>query len=263
MEDSINIQIENYISNSMSEEKRALFETKMANDKELKTKVELAKELNHFLIGKETPLNRTYELDQEYKMFIQSEEATDLKKTIKKAHKNTEIRQDSSKTTNIKSYFLAASIALLVGFLGLNLFKGNDKHTLYTIYYASSDLPSVIKRNELKNELVLGVLAFKKNDFQKAVTHFEKYKTDNTKIDDAVYLYEGVSYLNTNNNQKALTEFNLMINSNSIDNSKGYWFKALLYLKNNQIDKTKTLLNKIINEKSFNHQKAKKLLSKL
>jgi tetratricopeptide (TPR) repeat protein len=263
MDDHIKLKIESFISNSMSEEEMLLFEKQLENDAELKKEVELAKEMNLFLKGDLINKQSNPPLEKELYTFLKSDEATTLKNkllNVKNDYKNNSLKPKK------KNYFLAAvSIAILVmGTLGYLLLNQHNPEKLYQRYYSSNDLPSVIKRDNTQNELIQPHLQFKEEKYKTAITYFERYKVNTHKINEAVFIYEGVAHMKLNNYEKARLEFDNMIQSNSIDSSKGLWFKALLYLKKQDKTKAKIILEKIVADpENFKFKKAKKLLKDL
>lgn len=263
MDDSIKLKIESFISNSMSEEEMLLFEKQLENDAELKKEVELAKEINLFLKSDFINKQSNPPLEKELHTFLESEEASLLKNKLLKV--KNDYKNDSLKPKK-KNYFLVvASIALLVmGFLGYVLLNQHSPEKLYQQYYSSNDLPSVIKRDHRQNDLIQGVLKFKEEKYKTSITYFERYKVNTDKINEAVFIYEGVAYMKLNNYNKALSAFDNMIQSKSIDSSKGLWFKALLYLKKQDKTKAKIVLEKIVaDSRNFHFKKAQELLKKL
>ncbi|MCH9661213.1 MAG: hypothetical protein K0U54_09910, partial [Bacteroidetes bacterium] len=109
-----------------------------------------------------------------------------------------------------------------------------------------------------------GVLAFQKEEYPEALQHFEVYKSKGLHLNDAVYLYSGMSHIALGDFESGHSDFDILIASNSLDASKGLWFKALAYLKANDTHKAKQMLLEILSDSSnFNTTKAQELFEEL
>ncbi len=263
MDDILKLKIEAYISNSMSKKEMHSFEKQLENDAELKKEVELAKELNHFLKDDMVNKHSDTELSKKINTFLKSDEASKLENKLLKVKNEYKRAQVKPKT---KKYFLVAAtiVFLLISSISYFFLQQNNSKKLFAQYYSVNDLPSVIKRGNQQDNLVQGVLKFKKLDYKEALKMFDSYKNADNDINPSVYLYAGIANMELEQYDKALSEFDKMILSNSIDRSKGLWFKALLYLKKQDETNVKITLKKIVeNSGNFKFKEAKELLQNL
>lgn len=263
MKDEQLLRIEQYISEAMSGEERLSFERELESDPALQEAYKLSLEINEHLLEEyseyEIPDN---EFTQALKEELRSEASKNIKETIAKVGVE---HAKKSITPRKKNYGWVAAIAaaFIVG-LGLTFFTGSDESEVYDDFYAVADLPSVIKRGDTDSDLEQGVLAFQKEEYPEALQHFEVYRSKGLHLNDAVYLYSGMSHVALGDFDASHADFDILIASNSLDASKGLWFKALAYLKAEDIEKVKQLLKKILLDSSnFNFTKAQDLLEEL
>ncbi len=264
MTDEIRQRIEAYLGGTLPAEEALLFEQEMKTNPVLLEEVELSRQINHYLKGDmemgKLPEN---EYTQKLRAYLRSEEAEKVKASLQKAEQDY---NNLKKPTKNKNYLLvAATIALLlISTVGYNFFGKQNPEKLYTQYYTTSDLPSVINRDEDASMFEVGVLAFNKNEYASALSSFENYIETENPIDYSVFLYSGIAHLEMNELENAIADFDRVTLSNSIDSSKGRWFKALAYLKVKETEKAKNVLTEIVKSSSnFNYNKAKELLEEL
>ncbi|MEM7086273.1 MAG: hypothetical protein AAF489_08835 [Bacteroidota bacterium] len=265
MNDELQLKVEQYISGSMSASDALDFEKLMETDAALKAEVTLAKQLNFHLSGttddSEVPNN---EYTQNLKSFMESEEAKELKETLRTVQSERRVPKFRSKKRRIIFAAAAAVVIFLISAIGL-IFKtepGTEK--LYAQYYSTNDLPSVIQRGTSNSLLKQGAVAFQNENFSDALAYFEQYDASTEEPDMALYLYKGATLLELGNYYGAIQEFELAIDSQSIDASKGFWFKAMAYLKSGDVSNAKYVLSDIASHVwYYNHDKAKELLKKL
>ena len=265
MNDELQLKIEQYVSGSMSEHEANEFEKLMNANAELKSAVTLSKQLNFHLSGTmddtEVPKN---EYTDKLKSFIESEEAQELKETLKSVQLERRVPKLRSKRRRFILVAAAAVIIFLVSAIGL-LFpseQGTDK--LFAQYYSEEDLPSVIRRGNDNTLLEQGAVAFQNEEFADALAYFKEYEASTEEPDMALYLYKGATLMELSNYYGAIEEFELAIDSESIDATKGFWFKAMAYLKSGDVANAKYVLKDISGHVwYYNHDKAKELLKKL
>ena len=262
--DNNDLKIEAYLGGTMSPEDALEFENLISNDASLREEVKLAKQVNLHLSG-EFGSDEISENDytRDIKTFLRTEEAKMLEKSLLKAR--GEYQKTTLKPRNRNFLFIAAAIAaMLIVSVGILFLQQDSTENLFAEYYNSTDLPSVIKRGDNHDGLTKGVEAFQNLDYSNAIQTFETYKNSTSEINPAVYLYEGVSYIQLERYEAALFEFDKLIASNSLDSSKGLWFKALVYIKMDNKRLAKNVLEEIIKDPSnFNYSKALELKEEL
>ena len=265
MNDELQLQIEQYVSGSMSELEAANFEQLIASSEELKAAVELSKQLNFHLSGtvddSAIPKN---EYTEKLRSFMESEEAQELKETLRSVQLERRVPKLRSKRRRIVLASAVAAVIFLVGAIGLIFQTKTGTEQLYAQYYTTNDLPSIIQRGTSNSLLAKGAVAFQDENYSDAMAYFREYEDSTEEPDIALHLYKGATLMELSNYFAAIEEFELAIDSESIDATKGFWFKAMAHLKSGDVANAKYVLTDITQHVwYYNHDKAKELLKKL
>jgi len=264
MEEKIYNKIEAYLGGDMPPEEIILFEKQIEENSELKKEVTLYNDLNYHL--GEQSLNKDFP-DTEYtktlNTFLQGDEASQVKKDLKQAK---ELYSKKELFFNRYKTRILSSAAVILLFIAVRVvwFPNVNSDALYLDYYNTSDLPSLVQRDDSKNALSNGVEAFQNDKFENAITIFENYEQTETDINYNMFLYKGISYSELNNVEAAIKAFDIVANSDLLDKSKGLWFKALTYLKfEDKINAKKTLGVITSNASNFKFKEAQELLKEI
>lgn len=256
------ILIEKYLRGTLSKDELSVISERIKNDDDFKKKVAFEKQLFEtlndddwsFMEGEEAPEATLYE------KIYKSDAVKKVKETIQQENQKYQNR----KRTLFKRKFFYMGAAVIALLISIYLFSPKPPYSsekLYTQYIESTDLPSLVTREQGENVLAKGQSFFEAKAYEKAIPIFKnRLELDNNAT---VYLYLGISQMELNRFSEAEKTFNSLINSNLLDAPKGKWFKALLYLKMKKIKKSKLLLEEIITTKSYNFQQAQELLEKL
>lgn len=169
----------------------------------------------------------------------------------------------SNKAKRYYAFAIAASVALLISFF-LNDKKLTNEE-VYSSYDDWNELPSLIERGNSGNEILAnGERAFERRDYKVAKEHFNEAMLSMEDFNAHAILYLGISQLELNEYDEALSSFQKLIESNSIDASKGYWYKGLAYLKMDEKDNAIDLFERIVADTSnYNYEKAIEVLEKI
>ncbi len=161
------------------------------------------------------------------------------------------------------AFTIAASIALLISFL-LND-HGQTNNEIYLSYDGWSELPSLVERGDLENEMLMnGERAFENRNYKEAKELFGKVASSAESFNANVALYLGISQLELDEYDGALSSFQKLIESNSIDASKGYWYQGLVYLKMDDRVNAIRVFEKITADTSnYNYAEAEEILEKI
>ncbi len=252
---------EHYLQGKMSSTEAIAFEKLLDENPELQDEYNVIADIHKHYSGDtsqvEIPKN---EYTEKLRSALQ-EEGKKTQDQIAQAR----VEYEKNKGVRINYSLIAACIAFVL-LIGSTIFflqdRGNEN--LYSAYYKTSDLPSLITRGNLDPNASQAIVEFQNQNYSKALELFEMVKdsTFNTKI--SFLLYKGMTYLETGDLMRALNQFDNVINSDSIDKSKGFWFKALAYLKVGDKANALRILEQIsLNPEYFNHSKAKELLGKI
>ena len=252
-------QIERYLSGLMSPEEQTQFELQLMSDEALKKDFNLYMQLNNAFdaTGWSTvdSSKDTSKLDQ----YFRSEEAQEVKEHLKQA---ADTYFSSNKKSGFSRYMVAAMISILV-VLGGYWFIGSNQVS-FDDYYLQSDMPSLVSRADGESILKSIALTYDEGDYKAVMSHYEDYLNSGVAVNEKVYLYGGMAYLQLGQSNKALKAFERLSLSSNIDASKGLWFSALVYLKENKEEALKEVLDEIIRDTSnFKYKEAKELREKL
>jgi len=265
MNDELQLKVEQYVSGSMSELEARDFKKLIESNEELKSAVTLAKQLSIHLSGNvDDTVVSNNDYTQNLRSFIESEEAQELKETLRSVQLERRVPKLRSKRRRIIFAAVAAVVIFLVSAIGMLFQSDQGTEKLFAQYYSTNDLPSVIRRGTSNTLLEKGAVAFQNENFADALAYFEEYDASTEKPDMALYLYKGATLMELSNYYAAIQEFELAIDSESIDATKGFWFKAMAHLKSGDVANAKYVLTDITKHVwYYNHTKAKELIKKL
>jgi len=248
--------IEQYLEGNMSAKNTIAFEKLIVEDKDLAKEIELHQQLsahyNDNYISLKRDLNNT-----DLVSYFRSDEAKNINKTIEKVGAIHTSKKKFKFPMTVAASIIGVMICV-VGYLQLN------KNGLYEGYYTENDLPSLISRNTTKDLQSDIIVAYQKKQYTVANNLYRSYINSTPILNEDIFIYGGMTYLELNEFDKALIEFHKMTNSSSMASSKGLWFTALVYLKKEDYPLLKETLNIIVQKKSnFNYKKAGTLLQEL
>ena len=258
-------QANNYLENTLSDEERSDFELELAQNKELQEYLSISKEMDKQYSDTDWQFlesTNTKEVDA-LEDYLKSDETKALRSAINNASITFKKNEKKPKTFNLKKYSFLAVAALVILFLGLNFFGSNNN--LYQDYNSWEELPSLINRGEVQENILQNAeAAFLNKEYSKANNLYKQYIDTTKEFNVTAYLYLGITDLELNNEAQALSSFNKIIESNSLDASKGHWYKALTYLKFEKNDLAIEQLELIVeNSDNYNFSEAQLLLNKL
>ncbi len=253
-------KIEAYLGEDMPLEEQKQFELRMAQDADLKQSVEVFNEINHHLHEEIwLSLERDNKHDKSVKYienYIKSDDAIQLKSKLKKAGNHYKNKRSLPK---IKYAITSIAAVFLIGLAFTFFYKSKLNNDLYTMYFDKDDLPSFVKRGPENKSLSKGIIAFRAQDYKKALPFFERYLNETQ--DPLIYSYIGFSYLETGDFKQALQIFDKLLLSDSLDKSRALWYKSMVYLKQGEDQELKKTLLEIISDSgNFNYDKAKQLV---
>jgi len=260
------ILIERFLNGELTREEAANFSQRLDVDSELREKVQLEKQLlealNEDSWSSIKNLDNRQELDQ-YKELFKSDDIQQLKKTIAKIGDENEEQKRISPKRNW--YFYSAVAALLVVSLMVyvNVNQTPSLENLYTDYLDSTELPSLVTRDNTDPSISEAETLYTNKDYNNAVIAYTDLIEKMPSNKGTLYLYKGVSEMQLNKFTDAEKTFDILMRSASLDATKAYWYKALLYLKMKDRNQASDVLKVIIDNTYFNYKKATVLLEEL
>ncbi|WP_298903696.1 tetratricopeptide repeat protein [uncultured Psychroserpens sp.] len=254
---------EDYLRGLLTKEQNIAFEREMELNSELKSYIELSKQLDANLGETDWQFNSNEDSADLKAMidFIKSKEGQQSRDLIEKVGKSNQKLSVAPK----KNYYFYAIAASLVILLAVSWFVdfGTSNDELYSSYSDYSNLPSFVSRGEEdKDGLFKAETFFENKQYEEASEIFTSYLKA-SKDNGAVYIYQGLSQIELEQYDAAEQTFNTLIKSDLLDAPKGYWYSALLCLKQDKINEAKALLTEIVEKSYYNHIKAEALLSDL
>ncbi|MDH7446935.1 tetratricopeptide repeat protein [Aquimarina sp. 2201CG14-23] len=259
------IEIDDYLNDMMSDSEKQAFEERLRTDAVLAKELKLQKDMLTIYEDKEWLEGNKEALQTDkatkLKSFFESDEAVDLKATIKDV-----VIENRSVSLN-KSYWymgIAASIAILFT-ISLFVFKSDDYDELYAEYIQTDEIPSLVTRGEETNKLLENAqLLFEDKKYQKATESFEAYHKSETLVEPLSYIYYGIALTELSEFDQALKQFDKLSNSNTLQSKKANWYKALVFLKQKNKSELKKVLQTITGDKSnYKYKEAQELLKKI
>ena len=262
MKQEDDILIEKYLLGKLSETEKEAFEKRMSSDEAFKESVLLEEQLFDALDENSWSTSKGLQAD-EYRSVLDSKDIKDLKKMLSET---TNTYQENVKPQypfkKVLTYAIAAAVTLFIAFQFL-VPQTYTPQELYAQCNAYDDLPSFVTRADSdESKLVRAQELFDQKQYKQAIPLFDNELLQN-KNDSRIYIYLGLSYVESGDYNNAIKIFDSLSESDLIDAEMGYWYKALTFLKQGDVKKSKSILENIVNKKFYNFEKAKSLLKEL
>jgi tetratricopeptide (TPR) repeat protein len=187
-----------------------------------------------------------------------------LKKELQEVEK---LRLKNRRSIFIQRWSIAASIALLVGIFGLNLFKNGsmtDFDSLYQTHFSPyENVVYPLRRGESNDYLKnIAFTAYEKQQYQQAVNAFFNAYEKNEESELLFYL--GISLLANKEYSEGNVVLKKCLHLNSEFESQIRWYLGLSHVKLNNLETAKYHLKLLANTKQgFKQSESKTLLEKL
>lgn len=242
--------IEKYLHGHLDPEERNLFEKKLNSDPELaRITSSYRGSFGSTFSGKTRKIKRG--------LLAVGRKSGDISNNIADLRKKKTV-------VKIIGIFLLLVICLISSFFVLD--KSSDNIALFNQYYSESlSTHPLFKDIGLEQEETFGITHYQNRDFERAIPALEK-EIIASPGDARLYLYLGLTYLESNADDKALLNFK---KAESLSEDKmrdtAIWYIALTELKLNHIKEAKERLVELIDKTSNNSytNNATRLLQKL
>ena len=229
-----------YLSGTLSHEAQQQFNHLMATDANFKKEVEFQSNLKT-VISKE------------------EQEAT------KRALTEYENEFKNSSSFNRKSWMVAASVIMLLGFSFLWLNSGSiDNNALFEDYFEPyrNVVQPVVRGEQNMDSKSKAFEAYENKDYQTALDYFNVALEE--KNEAVIKLYKGITQLQLDNIEDAIVIFEELENLPNNLEAQHNWYLALAYLKNNELENAKATLQKLNSRDSaFKNEEVDSLLKAL
>lgn len=163
-------------------------------------------------------------------------------------------------------WLAAASVVIAIGLSSWFLFFNNtdiNTQELYAAYYEPYDnvVHPIERGNKLEDLKSRAFLAYEKEDYELAITLFEKLNQQST--DGYINFYNAIVLMQLERHKEAIPLFKNYISSKGELSDRAHWYLALSYLKTNTIGNAKNELDSLIKLKGFKQEDAKALRDQL
>jgi TolA-binding protein len=239
--------INRYLDGEMNAEELGAFEAAMQQDADLKSEVELLRDVNETLKIKLHP--------DENEMALRSS-----LKEMKAEFFESRAGQAKVVSLNRKRWMTAIAAVLVIGLM-VTVWQPWKKEDLYQ-QYADIKMPAIAERGAAADSLLKqAVKNFNDKKFTEAIPVFETVLKDSAKNSFVQYYY-GIALLENGNVEKARVQFLELYYSASIFRNDAAFYMALSYLKEKNKAACKDWLNKVPSD-TAPWFKAQELLKKL
>jgi len=249
MEDQLLDKIEKYLNGSLSEQEEKAFDAAIEKDPKLAATVDnfgVANAAVELLIED----NLRAELDS-----LRAEESAEGATNVVSINKNKPV----AKMRSLRTYLAAAaSVAILLGFFGMNWVGSNYSDTaLSEGIYDGYDMPNVRSGSNTLHPFSEGITAYNSGDYTKAIPFFQGIVVDDPRYAEAQF-YLGHALLNNKDFSAAATQFQKVRTLNDVRYTENAeWYQVVAQLSAEETNNEfQTLLNKITNDENhtFNSQ---------
>lgn len=249
MENELLEKIEKYVNGEMSASEEKAFDAAIEQDATLATAVDnfgVANDAIELLIED----NLRTELDN-----LRAEESAESANNVVSINKSKPV----ARMRSLRRYLaMAASVALLLGFFGMNWAGSNySDAALGEGIYSGYDMPNVRSGGNTLHPFSEGITAYNAGDYAKAIPFFQGIVVDDPRYAEAQF-YLGHALLKNKDFSSAATQFKKVQTLNDVRYTENAeWYQIVAQLSAEQTnDEFYTLLNKITNDSNhtFNSQ---------
>lgn len=160
---------------------------------------------------------------------------------------------------------VAASLAMLLGFSAINLFRYTSSQKVIEKYYQPYEITSTNRSGSSDTDRALrnALEKYQNHEYSEAVVLFEKVlEKDPAQI--ATQLYSGISYFEIAEYQKAGNSFSKVIeHDDNLYIEQAKWYLGFCYLKTEEKEKAIIQFTEIAKSDSYYSEKAKAILRKI
>lgn len=242
------VLIEKYLQGHLTPEERGIFERQLNSDPFLAKKTSTYRDsFTNKFSGHHNKIRRG--------LLAVGRKSSHLSHNIYALHK---------KKTVVKVVGILTLLIICIASIYFTFDKSIDNTALFTRYYNES-IGSHPLLKDFNVEETYGISHYQNRDFQRAIPALEK-EIIASPGDARLYLYLGLSYLESNNDEKALLNFQKAEGlAESQIRDSAIWYLALTEIKLNHTEQAKSNLIELINKTEANpySYKAKYLLKEL
>lgn len=234
------ILIDKYITQTLSVEEKVFFDELFANDPAFREEI-------HFLEN----IKKVAEVEDDA-------HAQEMVAGFEAEH------HSKQKTFNTKIWWIAASLALLIGITYFAIQQGPpDTQVLFVENFEPyRNVVHPIVRSAQQQDLKTSAFAhYEKGEYQEALKLFQKlYETTKT---PHYLFYKANAFLKLNRPKEAIGALQAHLKTKDTLTQKSHWYLAMAYLKLDDVANAKKSLEQVVAQNKYNVKKASTLLKTL
>jgi len=255
--------VERYLDNEMSIGERCEIEELLKTNPRLYDHFDLSKNVNTYL-QIEAFKKQLNKIHTELYNSGNSNEPDRIDDEVSLVKDNVPVRKLRHNIFNIGKWVAAASIILMIGFSGVNIYLNNRdslENRLYAKYYESFQNDT---KNYFNSSPILKAKKMYSNNESGDALFILQNIPSSLDIEPEKNLYSGLALMELERYSEAIEKFEtLQGNDEMTVLSISQWYLALCYLTTERRSEAITILEEIVENKSYNHDKTKKILKKL
>ena len=264
MEDLPLEALQAYLDGTLPEAQRTAFEQQLAAQPELQEFVDAYTQAERLQDG-DWPLTQNQEALSEALRKFRGEEVQDFAQQLQAAQARYQVPAAPTPLWR-KPWVAVAGLAAAAALLLFLFLPGSVSPTdAYAQYNSWDELPSLsVKSTTSEAKATQLERDFRAGNYEASLHLGEELVTASEAVNPNLWLYYGISQLETGDTQGALTTFKELTQSPTLDAHKGYWYQALAYLKEGRTAEARTALEAVTADpKHYRYEEAKDLLKKL
>lgn len=220
------------------------------------------------LLKNEPEFLKQFTFEKDLQQSVKTKKNNELKSKLQEFEKELQTKKVSSKA-NYKIWAIAASIALLIGFVWFNSYHSStDFDNLYASNFETypNTVYSITRGDTINSLERKAFVAYEQGDFKTAQDYFITFNKQLKEEDlqkKYIDFYLALSYLNTNDDESAKDIFKTIVASKKQFTGEALWYLSLINLKEQDSKNAKKHLQQLINTESYNKERAIKLLKEI
>jgi tetratricopeptide (TPR) repeat protein len=211
-------RVDDFLMGKMSSDESSRFIEEQMNDPDLASRIELRKKI---IIG----FTEVYEEELKQKLIAYD--------------------RSLGTTKRLKKITLIAASILFIVVAGITFVQLTKKDTIDSFDFFEAGIPNIMNSSARKDELQLGMNAFKLESYDDAILIFEKLNNEKPSNDTLNY-FLGISHYRADNIDKAIDFFNsTMVDKKSIYQEKAEFRLAIALIKGGDLNRAESILESI------------------
>lgn len=221
-------------------------------------------ELQEFeiLLKTNAEFKETFEFEKDVRAAFISEKKDNLRQSFQSIEKNQTAEKGNN--SNLTKYLIAASVAILLGFVGFNYFnKPVPNENLFAQNFEPyrNIVEPITRGTNDKTDKQLAFENYEMGNYEEAIDSFKNlYKNTG---ENYYLFYIANAEMALGKYKEAIKNLETHQQNKDEFSDKSKWYLALAYLSNKETEKARTLLEIISKNKTYNYKNASALLEEM